>query len=337
MLLLSGCASLPSSTPPAWLIEPTSVYPQNRYISTRGSGETRVEAELAARVAMIEYFGFQARTQTEAIQLLTQDNEHSSSQQSIVTQALIESQVKLFATHYADSWQRPGGQWEALAYINRTEAWTIFEPQLKQEVNSFRSLYRAAENEPDNFKKYFMLGAATLSENTENTNETGSLLQLMAFGEILAPEMMKGYTDIRETISTIAQNRSETARKVQISIDCTNDNGGVIAAAFSETLNDAGFRAGVQESAASYILKCSIEENISGTEVTSYSPVINAAVYHTGDTENKEPLAVYSVSMQRIGGAYDPDVAKRRAYNAMAEEIRKTLMTQLENNFRIKR
>jgi tetratricopeptide (TPR) repeat protein len=44
-------------------------------------------------------------------------------------------------------------RWQTAAYLDRGEAWAVYEPRFKKQADAFRALYHAAETETDPFKK----------------------------------------------------------------------------------------------------------------------------------------------------------------------------------------
>jgi hypothetical protein len=53
-------------------------------------------------------------------------------------------------------------QWETVAYIDRDEAWAMYEPQVRQRADAFTKLFNAAEAETELFRKFFQYQRAAL-------------------------------------------------------------------------------------------------------------------------------------------------------------------------------
>jgi len=68
-----------------------------------------------------------------------------------------------------------------VAWIERDEAWAVYEPAFKRQAVSFTALFDAAQNERDPFKKALRFIAAERFAQTE-AFENASL-----FGQILHP------------------------------------------------------------------------------------------------------------------------------------------------------
>jgi len=70
-LMVTACASAPLKTPPAWVSNTYTVYPESEYITGRGQGATRVEAEAKARAAVSSFFLTQVNAEMSTRQVFT--------------------------------------------------------------------------------------------------------------------------------------------------------------------------------------------------------------------------------------------------------------------------
>ena len=69
--LITNCTSTPRQPPPAWLQNTFNVYPESEYITGRGQGTTRGEAEVKARAAVSSFFLTQVNAEMSTRQVFT--------------------------------------------------------------------------------------------------------------------------------------------------------------------------------------------------------------------------------------------------------------------------
>jgi hypothetical protein len=315
-LFLASCATTSKAAPPAWLADVNAVYPQDRYITGHGYGANRQSAENASLSAISRYFN--QKISTETVENVTVDAEGRSSS-TMNENTFVQSQTELFVVHYAQAYFNAGTQeWETVAYIDRSEAWNIYEPKLKQKTDAFVKIYTLAEKETDTFKKVILyIKAANYS--TEN-----NIAVMLGFAEILAPSQSMFYSDTREILSNIPSKITKASSQSSIFIECNNDSDNLIYAAVSKSLNSIGFPITKDKTKAVYICSVNIEENLKELAAgTFYTPVITSEI--TGKSGN---VFSYSASVNRIG-AKDPVVAKARMYQAIANECQKTFTKEL--------
>ena len=146
-VFLIGCASAPSTQPP-WAGSAQNVnrvYPQDKYIAQKGTGAEREMAQVNAIAAISRYFESEVASRVSSVQVITQQNGVDEAYLRVEESGLIQSAVSLFALRQSETWfNKTENQWETVAYIDRDEAWTIFEPRLIQKTAPFMTAFRAA-------------------------------------------------------------------------------------------------------------------------------------------------------------------------------------------------
>jgi hypothetical protein len=157
----------------------------------------------------------------------------------------------------------------------------------------------------------------------------GELLPAMEFGERLHPAGMRNYNDVRETISGLPNRISKSASASVIFIDCPNDLGSTVSAALSKSFSSHGFPVTLDRRKANYICTAKVVENVQTLEAgIFYTPSITATI-----TGKNGEIFTYDASIQKTG-ASRPEVAKQRAYTAIAKEINNSFDQKFINNFK---
>jgi len=238
---------------------------------------------------------------------------------SIDSETFVSSQTKLFAVRYTEPWyNQSANQWETVAYIDRAEAWEIFEPNLRQKTDAFSALYSEAEKQKEPFTKILLyIEASGLAVKEE-------LPQQLYFADALNPLGALFFGDIRAMLSEILAKIEKNKTNAAIYVECENDYDGSVYAAIASTFNSAKFPVAKEKSGSVYICLAVINENSQRLSAgTFYFPTITVTINGKNGV-----VASFSKTLDRVG-ASDAAVAKRRAYTAIANEIQKSFLRQL--------
>jgi hypothetical protein len=312
--LLASCATAPAA-PPDWVtLGVDAVYPREAYIAVTGFGKTAKLAEQDAGAALSLYCIAEVTTVSHSRQTLTSD---TGLQVRLDSETFVHSAMRLFALRHTAPWyDRIEKTYTVAAYINRAEAWAIFEPRVRREVEEFRALWRAAESETAALKSYFNYKRAR-----EHTRR-GDFANTMNFGEVLYPEKMNALTgDIWQNIPRLSAKLNEARSMAQIFIDCPADFESVITTALAKLLSAEGLPITADKRKAAAVCTAAVDEGFQPAEAGYfYYPKISVSI--TDSAGNA--LFSYSAAPGKQG-AMNPDVAKRRAYSALA--------AALENDF----
>ena len=220
VILFAACASappeaLPAEPPPAWVGNLEAVFPFEHYLRQRGAGRTAAEAEAAAARALALYFrtGIGVEAREEAV--LRGDGPTEITNIEIT---VIGAQVELFALQYARPWYNRGERlYETVAFINRAEAWEVFEPGVRREESAFLDMFNAATAEGDALRRFMMFRGA---QNYHAVN----VAPMRSFGERLYPaEARASFPDADAALSALPRLIDEARSQAVIFIDSRND------------------------------------------------------------------------------------------------------------------
>jgi hypothetical protein len=312
--LLCSCVSTKNSNPPQWVADISAVYPSDKYIAGHGYGQTRQSAENVGLSAISRYF--EQHISINTTEQVTVSNEGKST--SIINnETFIKSQTELFAVHYSQPYlNTSSNEWEIVAYIDREEAWAIFNPKLEQKINSFEQFYFDADNEQDDFQKIISLSRANQFAR-ENDLE-----RMLNFANILYPQFVSFNSGIRDLLADIPSRIVRVKTLSTFYIECKNDVGNVLYTSISRALE--GFTITQDENKALYICRVELIENTSELKAgIFYKPVITIMV-----TGKNGSAYLFSRELNRVG-ATDPDTAKRRLYSIVAVAIQETFLEGL--------
>ena len=208
-----------------------------------------------------------------------------------------------------------------MAYLDRAEAWALYEPRFKRQADSFRALYAAAETESDQFKKALRWGAA------EQYAQSAEFEAANTFGQILSPARMNAaFAAVRDEIASIPKELDTARRNAAVYIDCPVDFESAIANAFSSAFSAEGFPVAKTRDGAA-VCTITVDEGMQKRDFgIFYFPSLQAVFTGSSGT-----LFTYNASAEQASAVRE-DVAKRRAYTALAETVQKTFSAEFNAN-----
>jgi len=185
-------------------------YPQALYLTGKGTGKSRADAERSALAVIAQAFDTEVLFSTGGQEFFSTKGGKTEETRETSTETKIRTYTQLFNIQYDESWLNPQTrEWEALAYINREDAWKTYEPRLKQSIAVFTNLLKAAEAEQDKAKKYYLLSRAQAV--------SGETIQMLNYAGVLAPEQAGKYQSTRGDIAALPTTLSKMA--VELGID----------------------------------------------------------------------------------------------------------------------
>jgi hypothetical protein len=323
-VLLAACAGMPQNADaPLWARNVEAAYPRAAYIAQRGEGTTRREAELAAMNSISFYFESEIDAEESLRRSWTERNGVTDAESRTETNTVVRSQTRLVAVRYAeDPWVNPATKaWETVAFIDREEAWTVYEPEAAKARDGLLALSDAAEAEKEAFLRALRFGAASAYGEGADFNA------VRGFAQILHPAKARVLFAEADTRRAAFPERVYNARQgAAVFVDCPDDLDGLIATAVTAAFGAAGFPAEQNRRAASSV--CAIRVDLGAQKLESgtfYTPALTGTV--SGDAG-----AVFSFTAKAPRqSAMNPDVGRRRAYTALAAALGEALAGELNS------
>jgi hypothetical protein len=277
-----------------------------------GRGKTRAAAEANAAAEIARFFSSQISV-SRGYQITTNNATENISTQD---EAYVNSQINLFGIRYANDayYRKDQREWRTVAWIERAEAWAVYEPGFKRQSDSFMALFKAADDESDSFRKALRFIAA------DNFIHTDTFEEASLFGQLLDPRRMNaGFGQVRANIAAIPQKLDTAKRNASVYIDCPVDFESLVSNAFASRFSALGFPVTNNRDAAAAICRITVDEGMQQRELgIFYFPSLQAVVSGLSG-------AVFSFSAEgERASAVTPDVAKRRAYQSLADKVNQT-------------
>lgn len=224
---------------PQWLQNPKLVYPENRYLTAVGSGDTRSAAEdmAAGNLAKIFEANITAdQTVSERYyELMSAEKSEYEQQTNIRKNVNVRSQQTLFNVQFAESYTDNLGQVHVLAYIDRLKTAGIYEEKIADNSTRIKYFVKQAQASSDILQKYAFYSAANVIIARNQT-----LIQQLA---IISP-VSKDVLELNYNPQEIKTQFTQTAQKIKFQIEIINDRENKITSLVKEILTDMGFVVG---------------------------------------------------------------------------------------------
>ena len=319
VVIFTNCASTP---PPAWVTNVQSVYPREVYITGLGrSNSSRRDAEEKALAEIALYFVTQISVERSLRTAWTEQDGVFTSESRMEENSLVESHARLVAVRYAqDPWYNPATkEWETIAYIQRDEGWSAYEATARRQAEAFLNLVKAAEEEIEPFTAVLRLGIANAYA------ESVEFITVRDFSQVLHPALASAFFGSTDSAwASLRQKQLLARERAVISIQCPVDQDRIIYQAMVKALGNEGFATGSRGNTAT-VCVIQVEEGMQvSNSGTFYTPSLTTTI--SGSTG---AMMSFQVNTERFG-ASNSDVAKRRAYNALAAALESTFSTELE-------
>jgi len=311
-----GAASCAAAPPPPWAASAADMrqaFPDDEFIAQQGRGATRAAAEADGTAAIARFFSSEVVSRVVVLERAwTQDGE-SGGRSEIEAETFVQAQMRLFAVRHAPDayFDRRQGEWVAVAYIDRAEAWRIHGPRLRQQTESFARLFEAAGGETDPFRRALRYTAAQdFARSPDFQNADG-------MGQLLFPARMDAeFADARAMLAALPQRVAAARMNAPVFIYVPQDLESIVQGAFSRRFAALGFPVTNDRAAAAAICLVTVEEGRrQGGIGVSYFPQVSATI-----TSPVGALFTFSAEGGQQAAA-NPDLARRRAYQALADIV----------------
>lgn len=217
--LIAACISIPD--PPRWVLNINEVYPASEYITGRGEGNTRREAESRAMTVISQFFLTQVNSVQSSRSVFTTGVDGVTGvERQTIDSVVVETQVQLITMRYApDPWHDPKTRiWETVAYIKREEGWEVYEPSAKRQSDALLAIIQAADTETEPFNAFLRYGNALAYENGAEYSGTRT------FAQVLYPAKATAFfAKADAALTTVPQKQLAARERSRIFVSCSVD------------------------------------------------------------------------------------------------------------------
>jgi hypothetical protein len=316
-----SCATAPAPQPePEWYGNMDAVYPRERFIAFQGRGSAPAEARQNALADLAAYFEQEVRKEGTASISMTEQQGAVEKTRRIEETVTVTVSRNLSAVRYAeDAWKHPAtGVFVTVAYLDRDEAWKAYSPQATQAALTLADLFQGAKEEADPFTRSLLFGKAEAY--------MPEFIAARSFAQILHPARAEAlFEEADRDLAALPKEAADARRNAAVYLDCPLDLDGLVRNAAASAFNVAGFPAAAERRGAAAVCVIQVNEGLMKRPAgTFYYPELSGVV--TG----RSGATVFTFTAKAESqAARDPELARRRAYTALAQAVRDTLPEQL--------
>lgn len=311
---------------PQWLIADSlsEVFPNSQYIARIGYGNTVDEALIFAEGEIGKYFEHTVESTMQASQSMKSSTlEGTSEERSFNRRTLVSSNTKLFAINHTEPYfDKEKKHYSVCVYIDRNEAWKIYEPKVNQKKEAFRVQFDSADEEPDSLKK--ILRIEKLLPVAEE------FIDYLDFAAVIYPQSISSYEKDRNCAALIDEMLITARMDAVMKIEVTGDFENRIKRAVSELFTKENYM--LSEREYEYIIKVLVEPNKilhpEEDNIVTANPGITIAI-----SNGSENVFTYTKTLKRISGFNEYTVDKK-IYSNLENELKKSFLEEFTNSLK---
>jgi hypothetical protein len=339
--LLSGCASPPPpgvGRPPAggasassgggkgempdWFLNPQSVYPDNKYMTALGSGDTRRAAEQSALGALSQRFEAKVtmdmQTQDRYRELITSGGGGYTEQEMAVNQGInVQSNQTLVNVQFGEAAVDEQGRVHVIAYLERAPTGKLYQELIRKNGEKVASFLAEAQASDEKIRRYaYLSAAATVAAGNEMLIE-----QL----RIIAPGYEK-QLGLPYEVNEVNKRRADAASGMKAAVAIQGDEGSRITSVVKEALGELRFPMG-QPATIKVEGSVSLQEAGGRADFKTVNWVLALTMY------GPDGSSIVSYNNQDDASGVSVDTARSFAYDDMEEDVQKQFIGALRDYF----
>jgi hypothetical protein len=199
---------------PLWYPDPSLLYPQERYITALGIGDTESEARTVVMSGIAQYFHSSIQAEEETLiqynsaissSTLRKTRLETSREEQMKTSVSISSVAEFRGIRFATPVHLPGGEWAALGFIDKAESLQVWEMRTNNNRVLVNSLVGAGERQRELLYRYsYMKQAAAIARLLiADVTACSGIVSSDKFAETLnfARQVIENYNAIRASMT----------------------------------------------------------------------------------------------------------------------------------------
>ena len=317
IFLIISCASTPKNQlpEPEWIANKKSVFPDDLYLAQLGTGISAEDARNNSIAQLASYFNTNVKSLVEGETLTyNSSNDLTKVERTIKSSTVTSTDLELFALETEEPYfLKRENKWYCCAHINRKDAWNQYEPLVRDNKNSFYSIFSLVAKTTDPLERI------KIYKQSEEASEVflGSLYKATMFSKTLTD---KAFGQDREVIASIPGLVQNEKNNCIMCIKTKGDFGGTVSSTVNSIFTGLGFTTSDNAEKSIYIVETDILYNeVKEDDLFVYNPSVKLSV----KSENKS-LYVYENKLDRIL-SYNESKAKKNVCDGISELLQKEL------------
>lgn len=250
-VFLFSCAQQPPA--PEWLVSANAVYPQSKYLCRVGDGASKEAAAADALAQLSRYISTSVKTQVVAkTEAVSESGSKSEVNRRLKQTSTIDSQFEFSELNYTE-YYKSAKVWYVAVYIEREKAWEQYRPKVATASDEFFAIYdHAAECDP--FRAYIWYSNAVQEADTLRS-------RLSVADTICSPLTENAFSKEYAALKKLPALTAQSLAGCTVYVSAKGDEGGLVEAAVSDSLKEAGFSVARTASACAYRADVTVEMN----------------------------------------------------------------------------
>lgn len=307
---------------PEWVNAPAAAYPNDTYITYVGFAPDRDSAEVKSLQGIAAIFEQSIASSSEASERMVRakaDGKVATASENMFSQNIRRTVDvdNLIGVEVKEFWFDGQTSWYAIAVLDKEKAAGIYGDMIRKNAAAISALIANVRKDAASFDGY---AAFDFAEDIAQENE--NYLKRMA---VIKPGAVPSLKSSCPSPKEIHAQKIEIAKRIPICVVVENDEGGRLAAAFSEAVSSLGFR-GSYDGGVRYVLTSSVKfERSDASDGKTTRCRYNADGYLL-DTKAQQQLVPFTLSGRE--GHVDYPEAKNRAVKSLEAKIKKDFASQ---------
>ncbi len=311
---------------PLWVTDKKAVFPDSEYLAQIGTGTGAKEAQNNSIAELASYFNTNVKSYIQG-DTFTYSSQTGQEQSPAVTERTIKSSVvtstdlELFALETAEPYYlEREGKWYCCAYINRKTAWNQYEPLVRDQKNTFYSLFNLAAPQTEPLEKIKAYSRAELASR--------DFIACLYRAAMFSKEMTdSAFGKDRMLVASIPSFIQKEINNCVLFVKTSGDFGAVVSSAVNSAFSKLGFTVSDNEAKSYYIVESVINYNeIVQDELIVYYPSVKINVKSRDKT-----LYVYENKLDKLL-SYNESKAKKAACDSIADLITRDLPADFKSS-----
>ena len=320
LILLNSCASKPQKEKvvipePEWITNKNGVFPDTLYLAQLGTGTTATEARNNSVAQLASYFNTTVRSLIEGETFTyNSSNDPGKVERTIKSSTVTYTDLDLFALETEEPYfLNRENKWYCCAHINRKDAWNQYEPLVRDNKNTFYSIFSLAKETQEPLERI------KIYSQTEKASEEflASLYRATMFSKKLTDE---AFGEDRAVIASIPGFVQKEKNNCIMCIKTDGDFGGTVSSAVNNIFAQIGFTTSDNADKSYYIVETVVNyDEIKEDDLFVYHPSVKVTV-----KSKEKTLYVYENKLDRVL-SYNETKAKKSACDGITELLQKEL------------
>jgi hypothetical protein len=307
---------------PQWYLNPQDVYPDEQYLTSVGTGDTRRDAEQQAMAGLSQIFEAEievdSRTRERYSEIMTAQGTLSESEVELAQTTNIRSDQTLLNVQFGEAAVDDVGRVHVIAYIQRLPTARVYQDLIETNGAQVRSFLDQADESGGLIRRYsYVSAAAVVAQNNEVLRDQLRIIS-PGFSEMV---------DLPYDPDTVIRRRADLASQMVVSVSIGGDPDGRLAAVVREALSEERFPISSEDPVLQVAGEMSLSEEEGNPDFETVRWLLQL------DMTGPDGSTLVAVEEQGRASGVSLDAARAFAYQDMEEIVGRELVGSMREYF----